>query len=56
MKCTKCNKEIKPGEGCFNFPSGIQCTSCGDNRDKKEIKKELNTAIKGLANLGKGIR
>lgn len=28
LKCKKCGKVIKPGEGLYNFPSGAICVQC----------------------------
>ncbi len=33
--CTKCGINIYEGEGRFNFPSGTECSKCGDNPKKK---------------------
>lgn len=33
--CVKCNCEINPNEGYYNYPSGAQCNSCGKNLAKK---------------------
>lgn len=34
-KCKSCRKVIKPGEGCYNTPSGIFCVKCYPLKNKK---------------------
>lgn len=36
--CVKCNCEINPSAGFYNYPSGVQCTECGREFSKKLAK------------------
>lgn len=42
FNCTKCGREILPGEGFYNRPSGVFCSEHGDISDsvREAINKE----------------
>ena len=50
--CVKCNNEINPSAGYYNFSSGVQCTKYGEGLSKKldkALKEDpfgLNAAVK----------
>jgi DNA-directed RNA polymerase subunit RPC12/RpoP len=49
MKCSKCNKEIPAGKGCYNRPDGIFCVKCNDKNPykmKNNILESLEVAKK----------
>ncbi len=46
--CTKCGKKIAFSAGFYNYPSGIMCSSCGDERNPA-VEKALNDELKKMA-------
>lgn len=46
--CVKCLKEIKNGEGFYNYPSGAMCQRCGSERNPS-VEKALNEELKRMA-------
>ena len=36
--CVKCKDKIYDGDGRFNYPTGQECTNCGDPTTKKKPK------------------
>ncbi len=46
LLCTKCGCEIKGG--FFNYPSGVQCAKCGDERAPL-VERALNEEFQRMA-------
>ena len=38
VKCVECEKEIEDGDIRVNYPTGVQCSSCGEKYDKKYLE------------------
>lgn len=49
LKCKKCGCVIPMGAGFFNFPSGAQCSKCGDIHSKKLDKEFAKDPFKLIA-------
>jgi hypothetical protein len=43
MKCSKCNKEIPAGKGCYNRPDGILCVECNDKNPHQINKNPIES-------------
>ena len=51
-KCTKCGRTIEEMEGRYNYPSGVMCNECGDEKHKQyEGKKVSEVLAKELFNI-----
>lgn len=51
MKCSKCGKEIPVGAGYYNYPSGVNCRTCGSVHVPavdKALKEELLPMAKAI--------
>ena len=38
-KCKRCGKVFKPGEPCYNTPSGLFCVTCYETRNDTQNRK-----------------
>lgn len=44
--CVKCNNEINPSAGFYNYPSGVQCPSCVNSKKRVQSRKEKSMSRK----------